>query len=245
MFNSYFKIFPWVKIPPTAEGFDIGCGSGRWARGVAPRVGKLHCIDASTEALSVARNALSRSKNVVLHLASVDSIPLPKASMDFGYCLGVLHHVPDTQAGLLAATSKLKKGAPFLLYLYYALENQPRWYVGIWKASDLLRRCVSRLPFWLRYLCSQALAALVYYPLAKLALILERLGFDVRELPLSSYRHYKFYTMRTDALDRFGTKLERRFTRAQMQSLMEAAGLTEVVFSDSPPFWCALGTKAE
>jgi SAM-dependent methyltransferase len=245
MFASYFKIFPWGEISRTAEGFDLGCGSGRWARGVAPRVGRLHCIDASSEALRVARDALRPVENIVLHLASVDCIPLPEASMDFGYCLGVLHHVPDTQAGLLSATSKLKRGAPFLLYLYYALENQPRWYSTIWKASDLVRRGVSRLPRWPRYLFSQVLATAVYYPLAKVALLLERSGYDVSAMPLSNYRHYKFYTMRTDALDRFGTKLERRFTRSQMQSMMEAAGLTKIVFSETPPFWCALGTKAE
>lgn len=28
-------------------GFDLGCGSGRWAFFVAPKVAKLHCIDRS------------------------------------------------------------------------------------------------------------------------------------------------------------------------------------------------------
>ena len=41
----------------------------------------------------------------------------------------------------------------------------------------------------------------------------ERLGTDVRHFPLSAYRDRSFYTMRTDALDRFGTRLERRFSR--------------------------------
>ncbi len=44
-FAAYFSVFPWDRIPPDAEGFDAGCGSGRWAQKVAPRVGRLHCVD--------------------------------------------------------------------------------------------------------------------------------------------------------------------------------------------------------
>ena len=39
-------------------------------------------------------------------------------SMDFGYSLGVLHHIPDTKEALQKCVSKLKPGAPFLVYLY-------------------------------------------------------------------------------------------------------------------------------
>ena len=49
--------------------------------------------------------------------------------------------------------------------------------------------------------------------------------------------------MRTDALDRFGTKLEHRFTRTQIQKMMENAGLEQIVFSGNEPFWCAVGVS--
>ncbi len=58
LFQEYFRIFPWDELGTDAIGFDLGCGSGRWARLVAPRVGRLHCIDASEAALSVARSNL-------------------------------------------------------------------------------------------------------------------------------------------------------------------------------------------
>ena len=54
-FAEYFAIFPWESLPRDAVGFDAGCGSGRWASLVAPRVGRLHCVDASAVALGVAR----------------------------------------------------------------------------------------------------------------------------------------------------------------------------------------------
>jgi hypothetical protein len=45
--------------------------------------------------------------------------------MDFGYSLGVLHHLPDPRAGLAACVTKLKPGAPMLVYIYYAFDNRP------------------------------------------------------------------------------------------------------------------------
>jgi len=47
LFDRYFHIFPWQLLPADPVGFDLGCGSGRWASLVAPRVRRLHCIDAS------------------------------------------------------------------------------------------------------------------------------------------------------------------------------------------------------
>jgi hypothetical protein len=50
--------------------------------------------------------------------------------------------------------------------------------------------------------------------------------------------------MRTDALDRFGTRLEHRFSRDQIRSMMLACGLVDIRFSDQTPFWVACGRKA-
>ena len=49
---------------------------------------------------------------------------------------------------------------------------------------------------------------------------------------------------RTDALDRFGTRLEKRFTRAEVALMMQSAGLSEIRFSDAPPYWCAVGFRS-
>ncbi|MDQ3040612.1 MAG: class I SAM-dependent methyltransferase [Pseudomonadota bacterium] len=242
IFDDYFSIFPWSALPDDATGFDMGCGSGRWARLVAPRVGHLHCIDPSA-ALDTARRALAGQGNVTFHLASVDDAPLPAGSQDFGYSLGVLHHVPDTAAAIRSCVTLLKPGAPFLMYLYYAFDNRSAAFRGVWKASDVLRRGVCRLPPALKHAVTDTLAALVYFPLAKVSRLAERLGLRVDSIPLSYYRNQSFYTMRTDSRDRFGTPLERRFTKDQIYAMLSAAGLRDVVFSDAAPFWCALGYR--
>ena len=243
LFEGYFAVFPWDGLPASARGFDLGCGSGRWARHVASRVGHLHCIDPSA-AIEVARRNLAEFDNVTFARADADAIPLADGSMDFGYSLGVLHHIPDTARAMRQCVEKLKLGAPFLVYLYYRFDNRPGWFRALWKASDLARRGVSRLPNGPRYMVSQVIAAGVYWPLSRAAGLGERLGLSVRSWPLAFYRDLSFYTMRTDALDRFGTRLEHRFTREEIAAMMERAGLGDIRFSPREPFWCAVGVRS-
>ena len=131
------------------------------------KVGRLHCIDPSELALDVARRRLAGRPGAAFHQASVDDIPLADASQDFGYSLGVLHHVPDTAAAMAACVRKLKPGAPFLVYLYHSFDNRPFWYRHLWAASDVARKGISRMPFPLRKALTSAIAALIYWPLAR------------------------------------------------------------------------------
>jgi SAM-dependent methyltransferase len=242
VFSEYFAVFPWADLPQNAEGFDMGCGSGRWARWVAPKVGHLHCIDPS-DAIDVAKSNLASHGNVTFHRSSVDGQCLPPGSQDFGYSLGVLHHVPDTAAAIRSCVDLLKPGAPLLLYLYYAFDNRPWWFRALWRVSDWGRFTISKLPPLLKHALTDVIAVLVYLPIARLNLLAERLGMNVASIPLSYYRNHSFYTMRTDARDRFGTPLEQRFTQQQIAGMMDSAGLVNLHFSDLAPYWCAVGIK--
>ncbi len=243
VFESYFSVFRWDALPKEAVGFDLGCGSGRWAYFVAPRVGVLHCIDPSTDALEVARDKLRAFSNCRFHLAAADSNPLPDGSADFGYALGVLHHVPDTQKGINDCVRKLRTGAPFLLYLYYAFDNRSFWFRFVWQISDALRRLICRMPFAVKLGICDFIAAFAYWPLARFAKICDSLHLQASRLPLAAYRNRSFVFMRNDCLDRFGTRLEKRFTRARITTMMTLAGLGDIKFSEHEPFWCAVGYK--
>lgn len=242
-FDEYFHIFRWDLVNEESVGFDMGCGSGRWDLLLARRVGHLHCIDPSAEALVVARRNLSGLPNVTFHHAGVGSCALPKGSMDFGVSIGVLHHVPNTAAAIRACVELLKPGAPILLYLYYRFDNRPPWFRRIWRVSDMTRRAVSHLPFFARRGFAGMVATTVYWPLSRLARAAEGLGVDTSNFPLSYYRDAAFYTLRTDALDRFGTRLEHRFTRTEIADMLRAAGCDDIRFSDAAPYWCVCAVR--
>ena len=97
------------------------------------------------------------------------------------------------------------------------------------------------MPHGLRYAISQVIAGLVYWPLARAAKLSKMFGVNVTNFPLTAYRDCGFYVMRTDALDRFGTRLEQRFTKLEIKKMMESAGLENIRFREETPFWCAVG----
>ncbi len=243
LFDRYFSIFPFECISDQSTGFDLGCGSGRWAKIMAPKVGTLHCIDPSLLALETAKAKLAENENCHFHQAAVDNLPIDDGSMDFGYALGVLHHVPDTELGIQQCVRKLKPGAPILLYLYYAFDNRPVWYRMIWKISNVFRAIISNFPFSIKKFVCFIIALIAYLPLARLALIVERWGMNVNHFPLADYRNRTFYTMRTDALDRFGTRLEKRFTKNQISEMLIRSGVERIQFSEQSPYWCVIAYR--
>ena len=242
IFKSYFSIFPFDKLSKFSEGFDMGCGSGRWAKFIAPKVGLLHCIDPS-DAIQVAQKKLKKFKNVVYHKKSLAKSGLNEKSQDFGYSLGVLHHVPNTKSAINSCVKLLKPGAPFLLYIYYNFDNRPAWFRYLWILSNYIRLIVNKFPKFLKFIICDLIAIFVYYPISRLALILRRIGFDIKNFPLYSYRSKSFYVMRTDARDRFGTPLEKRFTKNEIYEMMVQSGLEKIRFKNGSPFWTAIGFK--
>ena len=225
-----------------ATGFDMGCGTGRWAKYVAPNVKRLNCIDPSS-AINIAKDQLKEYTNISYFKNSVDDHCLDSNSQDFGYSLGVLHHIPNTQEAISSCANLLKPEAPLLLYLYYDFDDRPFWFKVIWRLSNVLRRIVCKLPSKLKHLITDLIALLIYLPLARASKLLAYFKMNTSNIPLSYYKNHSFYTMRTDSRDRFGTPLEQRFTKNTIRSMMLEAGLKDIVFSESAPFWCVLGYK--
>ena len=137
----------------------------------------------------------------------------------------------------------LKPGAPFLIYIYYKFDNRPFWFKYFWSFSNLLRLIIYRLPKFLKFLICDIIAIFIYYPFAKISLIIEKLGFDFNNFPLHAYRYRSFYVMRTDSRDRFGTPLEKRYSKNEITKMMQNAGLEKIKFKDSVPFWTVVGFK--
>lgn len=244
IWEDYFNIFPWELLPNDGGiGADIGCGTGRWSIPVAKKVNKLYLIDPSINALNIAKKNLSVFNNIEYINKGVDRAMPTVEPLDFAYSLGVLHHVPDIEAAFNSISKNLKKGAPFLIYLYHSFEDSPSWYKFLWKITDFFRTIISIMPYKIKLLTTQSIAVLIYWPVSRFGLLMKKLGFNTDNFPLIYYSNKPFYFMRNDSLDRFGTRLENRFSKQEIVELFRKSGFVDVKFSDRKPFWCAYGIK--
>ena len=228
-----------------SQVLDVGCGSGRWTRYLAMRAGFIEAVDPSRSVLS-AQGFLADLENVRLTQAGVDELPFADNSFDFVFSLGVLHHIPDTKAAMHRCVEKLKPGGYFLVYLYYNLDNRSRLFRALFEFSALLRRVVARLPRTAEQVVCEVIAFSVYLPTVTIVRLLRRvprLGSLAMRLPLVYYWDKSLRIIRNDALDRFGTPLEQRFSREEIRSMMLQCGLEKILFSEQAPFWPAVGRK--
>jgi len=244
IWEDYFSIFPWDLLPADGGiGMDIGCGTGRWAKFILPNVKRLHLLEPSEKAINVAQNKLKNFDNALFYNESIEHATIESNSLDFAYSLGVLHHVDNIDIALSNIRDKLKKGAPFLIYLYYSMDNKPLWFYRLWKISDYVRRAIIKLPYLVRYVISQFIAITIYLPIVIIGRALRFLKINTDNWPLSYYIDKEFYTMRNDSLDRFATSLENRYSKQDIERILTRNGFTNVKFSEKEPFWCATCVK--
>ena len=245
--EQYFDIVHPGLLDENSQLADIGCGSGRFIKYLRTKYPAVSVtgIDPSS-AILAADNLVGKDDKVTLIQAAADNIPFPDGHFDLVYSLGVLHHIPDTAKALNDCVKKVKKGGHFLVYLYYNLDNKPYYFKIIFFLSNLIRRVVSRMPAGLKKAFCAFLAIVLYMPFVLLCRFLRVIGVPKRirqNIPLQVYENQSFYIIRNDSLDRFGTPLEQRFSRKQIQAMMEQAGLAHIVFSEKPPYWHAIGQK--
>jgi 2-polyprenyl-3-methyl-5-hydroxy-6-metoxy-1,4-benzoquinol methylase len=244
--DQYFDIVD--KSILTNESFvlDIGCGSGRWTKYVANKVKVVEAVDPS-EAVITASKLIGDLPNVRITQASVSNIPFEDESFDFIICLGVLHHIPDTQQALIDLCKKLKPNGHILLYLYYSLDNRGTIYKFIFNTSTLFRKIISKLPHTFKKIICDIIAIIIYMPFVGIVRFLFLcFGYKnwIKKIPLSYYSDKSFNIIRNDALDRFGTPLEQRFSKDEIMVMLKKAGISNATFSNNEPYWHVLGKKS-
>jgi 2-polyprenyl-3-methyl-5-hydroxy-6-metoxy-1,4-benzoquinol methylase len=242
--DEYFDIADDSILNKKTYVLDMGCGSGRFSRYLSSRVGFIEMMDPSS-AIWAAEKLLCGIQNVRLINASADSIPFSDNTFDLVMSIGVLHHIPDTQLAMKKCVDKVKPGGHFFVYLYYNLDNRGFVFRSIFYVISLIRKIVSSMPSGIKKAICDLLAVLIYMPMVILGKILNTTGAKnlAAKMPLSYYQDKSFFIIRNDALDRFGTRLEHRFSKQQIFMMMEACGLTNICFSERKPYWHAIGTK--
>ncbi len=243
--NEYFDIVDFEGInAKDMTALDAGCGTGRWSIYLSKKVKDVYAIDPS-KAIFSAAELTKNIPNIHLVNCSIDDMPFENESFDFVFSLGVLHHIPDTQQALKDLVTKLKPGGYCLIYLYYSLDNRGVFYKLIFHLSSLFRFVISKLPKTPKKLVCDLIAFTVYLPfvgLSKLVSLIfgKKLG---NKIPLAYYTDKTINVIRNDALDRFGTPLEQRFSKIEIQKMMENVGMKDIKFSNNQPYWHVIGKK--
>lgn len=243
--NEYFDIIDQTILNKNSIVLDLGCGSGRWSKYLVSKVKFIEAVDPSKAVISASR-LLNEDANVRVTQASVDNIPFNNNSFDFAMSLGVLHHIPDTRKALLSLVEKTKIGGHVLLYLYYNLDNRGSFYKLLFKLSVYPRLLISKMPTSIKKILCDIIAIVVYLPLINLAKVIRKISPNTTfytKFPLAYYIGKSFNVVRNDSLDRFGTPLEQRFSKIEIEEMMHFCGLAELKFSENAPYWHVVGKR--
>ena len=140
---------------------------------------------------------------------------------------------------------KVKIGGYFYTYLYYSLDNKGMFFKMLLSVVTAIRKVTSSLPMILKKFVCDILAVVFYMPLVLTGRFMKLIGLRkaAEKLPLSAYQDKTFFVIRNDSLDRFGTSLEQRFSRKEIEQMMRHSGLDEIVISENTPYWHAVGKR--
>ncbi len=248
MYPEWQTNFRDYMLPHTVESFrgkkilDAGCGIGRHAYYAAQYGSEVWAVDISAAVEAAARNTRGTGARVIQ--ADLNHLPFQEESFDLVYSMGVLHHLPDPEGAFRYLLRFVKPGGEFRMFLYWAPEGQPLKRLLL-QAVSALRMLTVRMPHPVLYPLSYVAAFLVWtcfvWPYRALKRI-SMLTQTADRLPLRQYSRYPFRTCVNDQFDRLSAPLERRYSRAQVEEFLKAAGLEEM--DVIPNFgWVAYGRK--
>ena len=205
---------------------ELGCGNGSLLvhmAGWRPR--KLVGVDLGASVTS-ARANLAQTGYQGGEIVQHDLTAYRSPGFDLVYCIGVLHHLKDPEAGLDAVLANVKPGGRFHCWVYAHEGNAVvRWGV------EPIRRVASRLPWWLNKYGIATPLAVPFYAYAKTLRALSRRGGAARSrslaaLPMYAYslwvaeREFGFF--RHVAFDQLVTPQTRFIRRSEIEGWLRA-----------------------
>jgi SAM-dependent methyltransferase len=188
---------------------DAGCGAGRHSYFAAKYGAKVVAIDLSEKSVQSTKNNLKVFDAEVIQ-SDIYTFEYPE-KFDFIMSIGVLHHLPDPQAGFNHLVSLLKEGGTISIWVYSQEDN--------WLAIHLyepLRKITTRLPHKLLYYLS-------YIP-ALIVEICNRLRLPI----FSYYKCFPFKTKLNDAFDVFSAPSARYYSKGDIAKWLIDADLKKI-----------------
>jgi SAM-dependent methyltransferase/uncharacterized protein YbaR (Trm112 family) len=224
-FRWYFASYP----PESLHGkvlLDAGCGKGRHLFFAAQHAGKVIGVDLSP-AVDAAFDNTGHLENVHVVQADLFHLPLRPQSFDMVYSLGVLHHLPEPEAGFREILRYGRPGADVLVYLYWSLNDEPRWKKRLLSLVAMVRRVTTRLPFPLLRAFSWCVAVgcEICFVAPYRLLRNTRWKTFAETLPLKLYADFPFRLLYQDQFDRFSAPIENRYDREDVEGWLTRSRL--------------------
>ena len=206
---------------------DAGCGMGRFTE-VAASFGAAAVVGMDlSESVEVAQQIARQREN--LHVVQADLLHPPlKRAFDLAFTLGVLHHLPDGEAGFVSLLRCVRPGGRIHIWVYGREGNE--WLLRL--VDPLRRQLTSRLPLALL----RVLAWLVAAPLHLVLLLLYRRAarWPFR-LPYSPYlvwlSGFPLRHTHQVVFDHLGAPIAHYYRREEVSAWFERAGLAEHVLT--------------
>ena len=234
--REFYQYFDLLDLSALKEWrvCDLGCGIGRWSFFVSKLCREVVLVDFS-DAIFVARRNLAAASNTLFFMADLTRLAFRDDFADLVVCLGVLHHLPTPALDEVRALRRWSRR--LLVYLYYALDNQPRHFRWLLWFVDGMRMMLSgrvRSPAW-RGTLTWLLASGLYLPLVGMGRLLRPVTWS-RYVPLyDTYAGKSLRRIRQDVYDRFFTRIEQRHSRQEILALTDA--FSRVLVSGHSPYW--------
>jgi len=121
------RIIKWIKgvtrIVPQARILEIGCGRGAGACLIQEEFhpATLHAFDLDQRMIRLAGRYLKAESQdkICLYVGDATTLPYRAGVLDAVFGFGVLHHLPDWQAGVREIARVLKPGGIYFLEEFY------------------------------------------------------------------------------------------------------------------------------
>ena len=215
-------------------GLEVGCGAGRHAAATAS-IAKEHVAVDLSRAVDA---AFARTRGLAnCHVVQADAMHLPfrERTFDYVYCLGVLQHMPDPEAGFHALTKQPRPGGILLVNVYQA--SRPI----VLFLLECVRQLTTRLsPATVKHV--SVAAGVIEYGLfiAPWKGIRDtRAGRWIRPLVpdrLDESAKDDFDTCVTDWFDRLACPVKKHYRRDDLMRWYASAGYMDIVVT---PYWKA------
>lgn len=195
---------------------DAGCGGGRYSR-ICGEAGAIVVGADHSRAVDKAAVLCRDLPDVRFVQADLKHLPLPPASFDLVFSIGVMHHDEDTRRVFDAVASMVKPGGRFSVWLY----RRNQWWQEIINSG--LRCVTTRLP--------HAVLERLCYPGA----VIGGIPFVNRTLNkiVNFSAHPHFENRVCDNFDWWAPKFQHHHTAHELRTWFSEAGFTDL--KELPP----------